>query len=60
MTTAINSAVEKGDAAIGAHLVRDVSLPALVLHQQRHAAPRFACHQGRAQGRVATANHQNI
>ena len=33
MTTAINSAVEKGDAAIGAHLVRDVSLPALVLHR---------------------------
>ena len=34
MTTAINTAVEKGDAAIGAHLVRDVSLPALVLHRE--------------------------
>ena len=34
MTTAINTAVEKGDAAIGAHLARDVSLPALVLHRE--------------------------
>ena len=34
MTTAINTAGEKGDAAIGAHLVRDVSLPALVLHRE--------------------------
>ena len=34
MTTAINTAVEKGAAAIGAHLVRDVSLPALVLHRE--------------------------
>ena len=30
--SAIN-AVEKGAAAVGAHLVRDVSLPALVLHR---------------------------
>ena len=30
--TALN-AVEKGAAAVGAHLVRDVSLPALVLHR---------------------------
>ncbi|WP_434707281.1 amino acid deaminase [Pseudomonas sp. R1-1] len=34
MTTANNRAVQKGDAAIGAQLVRDVSLPALVLHRQ--------------------------
>ena len=35
MSTAINTAaVEKGDAAIGAQLVRDVSLPALVLHRE--------------------------
>lgn len=34
MTTAINSAVEKGDAVIGAQLTRDVSLPALVLHRE--------------------------
>ena len=34
MTTAINTAGEKGDAAIGAHLTRDVSLPALVLHRE--------------------------
>ena len=34
MTTAINSAVEKGAAAIGAQLVRDVPLPALVLHRE--------------------------
>ncbi|MGL4273722.1 MAG: amino acid deaminase, partial [Pseudomonas paracarnis] len=27
------NAVEKGAAAVGAHLVRDVSLPALVLHR---------------------------
>lgn len=29
-----NNAVEKGAAAVGAHLVRDVSLPALVLHRE--------------------------
>ncbi|WP_332763169.1 amino acid deaminase [Pseudomonas koreensis] len=34
MTTANNRAVQKGDAAIGAQLARDVSLPALVLHNQ--------------------------
>ncbi len=35
MTTANNTAaVEKGDAALGAQLVRDISLPALVLHRE--------------------------
>ena len=35
MTTANNTAaVEKGDAAVGAQLVRDISLPALVLHRE--------------------------
>jgi D-serine deaminase-like pyridoxal phosphate-dependent protein len=35
MTTANNTAaVEKGNAAIGAQLVRDISLPALVLHRE--------------------------
>ncbi len=35
MTTANNTAaVEKGDAVLGAQLVRDISLPALVLHRE--------------------------
>ncbi|WP_434701798.1 amino acid deaminase [Pseudomonas sp. D1-36] len=35
MSSAItNAAVEKGAAPIGAHLLRDVSLPALVLHRE--------------------------
>ena len=34
MTTANTNAMEKGNAAIGAHLARDVSLPALVLHRE--------------------------
>ena len=28
----LNAGVEKGAATVGAHLLRDVSLPALVLH----------------------------
>ena len=35
MTSALtNAAVEKGAAQPGAHLLRDVSLPALVLHRE--------------------------
>ena len=35
MSSAIdNACVEKGAAAVGAHLLRDVSLPALVLHRE--------------------------
>ena len=35
MSSAIeNTGVEKGAAAVGAHLLRDVSLPALVLHRE--------------------------
>ncbi len=29
----LNAGVEKGAATVGAHLLRDVSLPALVLHR---------------------------
>ena len=32
MSSTVNTVVEKGAAPAGAHLVRDVSLPALVLH----------------------------
>lgn len=34
MSSTVNTVVEKGAAPAGAHLVRDVSLPALVLHRE--------------------------
>ena len=34
MSSTVNTVVEKGAAPVAAHLVRDVSLPALVLHRE--------------------------